>query len=139
LGSQKDVVKLFRSADCNLSLGKAEGFGLSGLESLSCGLHNIITNYSGHQEYANSENSLLIEMDELEPAYDGFWFKGDIGNWATFGDRQMEQLIEYMRFIHKKKQNGELGINEEGIKTSKQFSWANAAKKLTDFIQELGG
>ena len=39
-----------------------------------------------------------------------------------------------MRKIHKNKQEGDLPQNIEGIKTAKQFSWQNSAKKFKDNV-----
>jgi hypothetical protein len=32
--------------------------------------------------------------------------------------------------VHKKKQNGELNINVDGIQTAEKFSWQNSAKGI---------
>jgi glycosyltransferase involved in cell wall biosynthesis len=137
LNSQEEVASLYASADCGIFPSKAEGFGLAPLEMLSQGKHVIATNYSGHTEFVNSNNSFLIDIDDLEIAFDGHWFLGDGGEWAELGDHQIEQGIVYMREIHKKKQEGTLGINAVGIEAAQKFSWQNSAKCLATFIGGL--
>jgi hypothetical protein len=97
---------------------------------MACGKHVIITNYSAHTEFCNTKNSYLIDIDELEPAYDGKWFNGKVGSWAKIGQDQIEQTINHMRTVHSLKQDGQLKVNEEGIKTSKEFTWENTAKEI---------
>ena len=77
----------------------------------------------------NEENSLLVDISELEDAQDGIWFKGQ-GQWAKIGDEQIDQIAEHMKSIHKLKQSDELNINQAGIDTSKEFSWDATVQKI---------
>jgi len=127
-----EVADTLRASDCGLFLSKAEGFDLGCLESLACGNENITTNYSAHKEYCNEFNSLLVEIDDLEIAFDGQWFTDTSfgGQWAKFGKNQKEQTIYHMREIHKiRQQDGPL-YNPDGVETGKRFTWENSVKKL---------
>ena len=66
----------------------------------------------------------------METAYDGVFFNGQVGKWAEISDNQKDQIITHMRDIHTAKRDGELAINQAGIDTANQFSWANSAKEL---------
>lgn len=127
--TQYDLVKLFERSDCLVTPSRAEGWGLSNLDAMSMGKHVITTNYAGHTEFCTNENSLLIDFDKLEKAYDGRWFFG-FGEWGHFGEPQVDQLVEHMRSIHRKKQAYALGINEAGIEQAKRFSWENSVAEL---------
>jgi hypothetical protein len=133
LTDQTSVAKLLAGADCGVFPARAEGWNLDLLETLSVGTHAIATNYSAHTEYLNSDNCRLINTTEFETARDGIFFKGQ-GEWAKFGDDQMEQLINHLREVHRLKQTGQLQRNVAGIETAKQFSWQNTANA---FIQGL--
>ena len=133
LPDQRSVAIMLANADCAVFPSHAEGFNFGLLQSMAAGLPVICTNYSAHTEYANDSNAMLINVDELEPAYDGIWFHGQ-GNWAKFGESQKEQLINHMRTIHHKKQNGEDMFNNEGFETAQKFSWENTAKTLVSAI-----
>jgi glycosyltransferase involved in cell wall biosynthesis len=125
-----EVYNIMAQVDCGIFPSKAEGWNLEPLELMACGKHVIITNYSAHTEFCNTKNSYLIDIDELEPAYDGKWFNGKVGSWAKIGQDQIEQTINHMRTVHSLKQDGQLKVNEEGIKTSKEFTWENTAKEI---------
>jgi hypothetical protein len=76
----------------------------------------------------------LIEVDELELAFDSHgWFRGQ-GEWAKMGKKQIDQLVEYMRTIHKLKQANQLPMNHSGIDTAKRFSWSATVKKVIEGI-----
>ncbi len=72
--SHSSVADLMRSCDCGVFPARAEGWNLELLESMACGKPVITTNYSAHTEFCTNYNSRLIEIDELEPAFDGVWF-----------------------------------------------------------------
>jgi len=129
LQSQQEVAQLISQADCGVFPSKAEGWNLEALEMMSMGKSIIITDYSGHTEFCTNENSLLISIDGYEEAYDGVWFHGQ-GEWAELGEKQFQQLINYMKDIHDAKQNRSLNPNHEGINTAKRFTWKNTAEKL---------
>jgi glycosyltransferase involved in cell wall biosynthesis len=129
LQSSQDVAKLMQSADCGVFPSRGEGWNLEALEMLSCGKQLITTLYSAHKEFCCNNNSLLVDIDDVEPAQDGIWFHGQ-GNWAKIGDKQINQLAEYMRMVHEFKSQGRLMVNKDGIETAKRFSWSNTAEKI---------
>jgi len=112
--------------DCGIFLTRAEGWCLPLLQSMACSKPVITTNYSGHTEYCNSENSHLIDIDELEPAVDNLWFTDPQFNWASIGNKQIDQCIEYMQNIFKNRSRS----NEAGLKTAQSLTWENTANKL---------
>ena len=77
-----------------------------------------------------------IVIDEMEPAYDGIFFKPDMpinqGNWAKLGKNQEEECIDYMRQVHQLNINDELGVAKDNLRAIKDFTW----KKCTQHIIE---
>lgn len=131
--TQKEVYNIMMQTDCGVFPSRAEGWNLELLEMMSCGKNVIATNYSAHTEFCNSDNCMLVDTDELEDAHDGKWFRGQ-GKWAKIDEKQIDQLAELMREVHKKKQSDNLKINQEGIETAKKFSWEASAKKIVDTL-----
>jgi hypothetical protein len=127
--THQDVADFIRQMDCGVFPAKAEGWNLELLESMACGNPVITTNYSAHTEFCNKDNSYLVEIDDLEPAYDGIWFDGNKGSWAYIGESQKEQIIEHMRYCYKNRP-----YNNEGVATGRSFTWENSAKKLLEII-----
>lgn len=132
------VYNIMRKVDCGIFPARAEGWNLEALELLSCGKHLIITNYSAHTEYANSSNSMLINIDNLEIAHDNVWFNGQ-GSWAKIENDQIDQMVEYMRRVHRAKMENKLETNWAGIETAKTFSWDNTVKKILEGLNYDSG
>ena len=91
----------------------------------------IVTNYSAHTEYCTSKNSYLVDITELETAIDNKWFDGT-GNWAKIGQKEKDQIIEYMRYVFTNKIN----TNLDGLETAKLFTWENSAKQMLRCITQ---
>lgn len=126
------IAGYLNNCDVFVSLSKAEGFNLPALEAMACGLHCILTDYSGHKTFINSENSLSITPTDLDIAFDGKWFLGNNGEWIRIGKDQKDQCIEYMRKLHKLKQNNNLSKNQHGIETAKRFTWQQTATTMIE-------
>lgn len=132
--SHNNVYYIMSKVDCGIFPARAEGWNLELLELMACGKHLIATNYSGHTEFCTSESCNLIEIDQLEPAVDNVWFDG-FGQWASLGENQLDQTVEYMRKIHELKQLGQLELNTAAIKQSSNFTWEESTKKLLSILK----
>lgn len=130
-----DVYNIMRQTDCGVFPARAEGWNLELLEMMACGKSVIATDYSAHTEFCNKDNCYLVDIDELETAYDGVFFSGSHGEWASFSQPQKDQLIEHFRAVHKSKQQNGSSSNMAGIETAKSFSWNNSAKELLNGLK----
>ena len=79
--TQAEMRGLILSADCYISLHRAEGLGLGLAESMYMGKPTIATGYSGNLEFMNKSNSMLISY-ELVPILHGEYPNGVGGSWA---------------------------------------------------------
>jgi len=132
--TQKNVYNIMRQVDCGVFPARAEGWNLELLEVMACGKPVITTNYSAHTEFCNKENANLIEIESFELASDNIWFHGQ-GLWAQITERQKEQLVDYMKNIHKLKQSAGFLKNDKGTETARHFTWENSAKTI---IKNIG-
>lgn len=132
----KDVARLMNMVDCGVFPARAEGWNLELLEMMACGKRVIATNYSAHTEFCSPVNSMLVNIDNLETAFDGVFFDGKKGFWAELAQDQNDAIIEYMREVHSLKQSGQLGVNHNGIDTALKFSWKNTVDKLMEAIND---
>lgn len=132
--THEDVARIMNMSDCGVFPARAEGWNLELLEMMACGKHVIATNYSAHTEFCNEKNSFLINIKELEVAFDGVFFDGKKGCWAALFDEQKDNIINSMRTIHTKKQNNELKTNKNGIDTALKFNWKNSVSRIIEVI-----
>lgn len=131
LQTQVELAQIMAQADCVLSISRAEGWDLPCLEAIAMGKPVIATNYSGHTEFCHEHNSYLVNIDELEDAYDGKFFFNQ-GQWAHIGDNQIEQIVNHMRHIHmtKERDNDDFMKGFGRVGTTEKFSWHNTVEKL---------
>lgn len=135
--SQRMVYNIMTQVHCGVFPARAEGWNLEALELLACGRHLIITNCTGHTQFCNEHNSNLINVDDnFEDAHDNKFFFGQ-GKWRTFGNDQIDQLVEHMRNVHKKHQNGELLLNTAGVLSAEQFTWSKSSQKLASTLDRI--
>jgi hypothetical protein len=95
--SKQDRDGLLASADCYVSLHRAEGFGYTLAESMWLGKPVIATGYSGNLDFMSEANSFLVKhrLVEIGPGSDpypaeGVWAEPDIKHAA----RCMRQVVE---------------------------------------------
>jgi glycosyltransferase involved in cell wall biosynthesis len=133
LASQPEVAAVMAGADCGVFPSHAEGWNLPLAEMLAMGKQVIATDYSAHTEFCDAANTHLIEVDRLEDAHDGRWFSGQ-GQWAAIGPRQLEQLVELLRTVHRLKQAGKLQVNRAGVVALERLTWEATAESLLNAL-----
>lgn len=127
------VRSLMAQADCGVFPSRSEAWGMPIGEMMAMGRHIITTNYSGMTEFCNRDNSHLIDVGDLEDAFDGKWFFGQ-GRWAAYGPDQIDQLVSHMRAVHRKKQEGRLSLNEDGVNTMRSYTWGHTVRAILETL-----
>jgi glycosyltransferase involved in cell wall biosynthesis len=108
--STQETVEIYNSVQVFLCAAIEEGYGLTGLEAMSCGACLVSTSCKGVQEYAeNGYNAMLSPVKDVDSLVNNvcFLFEND------------EKRIELTR---------------NGIESVKDYSWNNAMKKLCKLI-----
>lgn len=131
--THSEVSKVMSVADCGIFPSRGEGWNLELLEMMALGKPVIATNYSAHTEFCNEDNCMLIDVDDVEPAYDGRWFF-EQGNWAVIGQPQLKQFRDYMKETYDLFKSGGDLYNEAGVDTSEKYSWENCVEKLESIL-----
>lgn len=134
LPSQRDVAEVMARADCGVFPYRAEGWNLDLAEMMAMGKSVIATDYSAPTEYLTPENARLIRVDRLEDAVDAKSFHGQ-GQWAEFGDSQVEQLVEHLRAVHRLKQSGQLRPNTVARDDLARLTWDSTAEGIASALR----
>ena len=129
LSSQTDIAKIMSVSDCGIFPARAEGWNNEAIEMMAMNKPVILTDYSAHTEYANKENSYLINIQDQEVAEDGKFFNG-VGKWAKLDANAIDQTIEYMRYVY----NNKIIENSPGLATAQKFNWKSTAQKISNII-----
>jgi glycosyltransferase involved in cell wall biosynthesis len=118
LPTQYHLAEFIDDGDCGVFISRAEGWNNEILEAMALNKPIIATNYSAHTEYCNDKNCYLVNVNELEAANDGKWFNGH-GKWAKLSDNQLDQTVNYMKFVY----SNSIDSNPEGVLTAQKYSW----------------
>jgi glycosyltransferase involved in cell wall biosynthesis len=86
---------MIASADCYVSLHRAEGFGLTLAEAMCMGKPVIATRYGGNLEFMSDHNSWLVDHEMVQIGQGQTPYPAD-GSWA---DPDVDQAAQHMREI----------------------------------------
>lgn len=132
----EQVSQLYRAAHIGVFPAKGEGWNLPLMEAIQSGLPCIATNHSAHTEYLNEEfnypQELLLNQFNLQPAFDGLYFKGDRGNWAVIS---VEELSQKMRIVYDN--YPQILARFDNGKIKETFNWANTATKFLECLSNV--
>jgi len=146
--SVEELASFYRSADAFVLPTRCEGFCNPALESMACGTIPIITGWSGHLDFCNEKNSLLIRY-HLEPISPKFLAKDIIFDngysmenpdflpwydesmmWAQASEDHLRKLMrEIYDGKHRKKR-------QSCIDTAKKFDIMTCAGKYIKVMED---
>jgi hypothetical protein len=134
LKTNKEVNEFLNAIDIDLTgLSLSEGWNLPAFNATCLGKWSIVHNATAHKDWANHENSILVESEYEIDCYDQVFFqKGsdfNQGKWPCYSE---EALILAMETSEK--MIGKLNI--EGIKLSEKFTYSNTVDLLITKIFE---
>ncbi len=125
--SEKQMAKLYQSADCFVLPSRAEGFGMIYIEALASGLPVIATGWGGHMDFLNEKNAALINY-KLVPA-GGMQYDNPEGR-GLCAEPDINDLAEKLITAYEGKiQKPEFEI--------KRFYWENIVKKMKTYIRNV--
>lgn len=123
-----ELMSLYSSSDCYISMSRREAFGLTMSEAFSFGLPIICPDKGGHREFLNDDNSLQIKsnwknIDDVEA--ERFLYRGQ--KWI---EPNLNDYIDNLLYFYDKKPNFKFEIE----KTIDAFSPNEIAKKLCNIL-----
>jgi glycosyltransferase involved in cell wall biosynthesis len=129
------LMQLIASADCFVSLHRAEGFGYTMAEAMYYGVPVIASGYSGNLEYMTDQNSLLVPCVEcLVEVADGPFQRGSV--WA---DPDIDAAAELMRRVVSDRAEAQR-IGERGrLSVLDKLTTASVAERLRDCLLRAAG
>ena len=105
---------------------------MPGLESFCSNLVNIAPNYSGHLDYMNENNSLLIDTKiRYAKNMEQYW---TFNPKSKISECDFKHTVELMRKAYHEYDSLLLRFKPGMKKTTSLFSWDNAAKKIISSI-----
>ncbi|MBE0405277.1 glycosyltransferase family 1 protein [Halomonas sp. FME16] len=88
-----EVLSLYKSCNCYVSLHRAEGFGRGLAEAQLLGLDLIATGYSGNMEFCTNNATHVVDY-QLVPLKHGDYFYGEGQQWAEPDIQHAARLMQ---------------------------------------------
>jgi len=109
------------SADIVIGMSGGEGWGLPEFQSVAMGKHGIILNAHAYKEWANEDNSTMVEPSGKIEAYDNMFFpKGSIFNQGNIFDFNEEDFISACEKACEKVRLNK--VNKKGLELQDKFT-----------------
>jgi len=130
---ESELVKIYQNADCFVSPTRGEGFGLTILNAMACGLPVIVTKdiNAGHMDFCKGVASVLwIDAPSVLQGDRRFYAEGNM-----LAEPDLESLKKQMRYAYENRSLRNWAIkNSEQIR--KDWSWSESARKLIEVLNE---
>lgn len=125
---------LYRIASALVAPTRGEGWGRPFMEAMASAVPVIATNWSAHLEFMHAENSLLIDIDGLEPA--------DGSEVANYGAQQwaapsVAHLVTRLREVHADPGATAALGRRAREEMRAEWPWKRAARVIADRLAEL--
>lgn len=128
-GFPVEVMKLvYNLADVKLSTCQGEGWGLTTMESMACGIPQIVPNYAALGEWPReADGTPCVEYIDISPIP----FFNVKGLNTRGGIPEMESTIAALEKLYQDKQyRDDLGARGYRLVTQPKFEWRNIAKEF---------
>ena len=135
----KDLFQLYRNADGFVLPSRAEGWGLTLVEALACGLPTATINYSGQTEYLSKIANLYLPIKHkmvpiIDPMFKTYW-SSDSGDWGNWAEADVDDLAEQMRdMVKNQSQWNERALLASAIIRA-QFNWSKAVNTAIQSLE----
>lgn len=123
------------SSDIIIGTSGAEGWDLPVFQSVCLGKHAVILNAHVYKDWANKDNSVLINPNGKIDAYDNFFFKK--GTHVNQGQIFTFNEDEFIAGCEEAVKRAEAGPNINGLKLQETFTTANTYNKIKEIVAKL--
>ena len=133
LEKNAEVNELLNSIDIDLTgLSGGEGWNLPAINATCLGKWSIVLNATSHKDWANNNNSILIEPSGEMPVQDGVFFNANSAyNQGTFYTWEEDEAISAMEKAEEKA--GQL--NTEGQKVAEEMTYSKTVEQILAVIK----
>ena len=133
LRKNSDVNELMNSIDVDLSgISNGEGWNLPSFNATALGKWSVVSNCSSHKDWANAENSILIEPFGKQPCYDNFFFREGVAfNQGQYALLSPESIVDGFERAEKLAKTP----NSQGEKLKSEFTYSKSIDQILKIIK----
>jgi len=132
LKTNSEVNDFLNAIDIDIGgLSGAEGWNLPSFNATALGKWSIVLNHTGHKDWANDKNCILVKSTGEESAEDGVFFRKD----AMFNQGNINSIDEDLIVSKFEEAESKVGKeNKEGLRLKKQFSYKKTVESILSII-----
>ena len=131
----ENLGSLYRWAHVNVLATRAECFSLTMLEGAMVKCPSITTEYGGHLDFLNKDNSYLIDYTMKKCPKEGQYYQNAPDSYV--GEPDKEHLKQLMRHVKNNYPEAQLKA-EKCYQDNKHLTWENAGQQIIDLINQRG-
>ena len=121
------------SGDISIAMSGGEGWSLPEFHSVALGKHAVVMNAHAHKDWANEENSILVNPAGKEEVYDNIFFKkGQDFNQGNIFDFNEDEFIDACEKAVKRVEEGK--ENTKGLELQEKFTYSKTLDKLLELV-----
>jgi glycosyltransferase involved in cell wall biosynthesis len=132
----ESLAGLYKTSNAVVLPTRAECFSLTVLEAAACQVPVITTDYGGHLDFLNHENSYLIDYVLRKCPKEGQYHEYQPN--ALISEPSHEDLKRLMRHVKNNKQEAEGKAQVAYSQISEKYKWSAVAKDLLTLIKDRG-
>ncbi|MDR3568519.1 MAG: glycosyltransferase family 4 protein [Syntrophobacteraceae bacterium] len=125
---------LYHACDCVVHPYRAEGLGLSVMESMACGIPVITTTGGASDDFCSPENAYLIPSRRVDFAPYDIPLAGGAG-WVLEPD--VEALTFLLREVYKNRDSAQAKAARASEFIRSHYSWESIARKVRSQVEVL--
>jgi len=127
-----DISTLYRACDCQVSATLGEGFGRTHVESMACGMLNIVPKHTAIKEYANMSNALMVGCKEEPVGNRPNELRHLIGSWFKVQVPDYDQLRAAMRVAFEEDCSV---FKKNAVKINQRFTNDNTKEQIREAFE----
>jgi glycosyltransferase involved in cell wall biosynthesis len=143
--SEKDMPKLYNSADAFVLISRGEGFALPFIEAAACELPVIGSNVSGQTDFLNKDNSFLVEPNGYLEANVGgnmsrmaklcHFYNGQ--KFPDFNEDTIRETRRQMRYVFENRDEAKKRAKKLSHHIRCNYTWDMAVDRVYRRLKEI--
>jgi glycosyltransferase involved in cell wall biosynthesis len=126
-----DILSLYRTCDAFVLPTRGEGWGRPFFEAMLMELPVIGTNWSGHTDFMNKNNSFLVEVEKLVKIED---HENDLFNGHYWAEPSLKDLQLKMRQATRRKKEAKEVARKARLELLRKYSMSETSRKVVEEI-----